>query len=369
MTKLPRLYNKSGTFNRVLNIVSASVTLNLTPLATASIRLQKGETIPLRSYVEMFTPYGSAGMFRVASPSNAYGNQDTTVELEHMITEVGDYLVKEEIDEMVAANSAMSRVWKGYKGSLWKLGAVSPLGTGKIALSVSYDRVLDAMLAILEQVPDCMMSFDFSKMPWTVNIVKKPTTVSAECRLSRNANSAQITYDDSELCTRVYYQTYTTKNNETTAEWQYKDAPTKSTYGIVERTVNTSQDMTAEEINNVVNTYLNEHQKPRISIRIDAEELSAITGESMDKFTIPKLLRLTIPENSLVVEENINSLSWGDVYNAPYQVTVSIGDEPFTVVSYLHNLDATGRGGGGVCAAEGGGDLRSTRRRQRLSSR
>ena len=354
MIKLPRLYSSKGVFMRPLNVISASVNLNMKPLSTASLRLRDGDSVPIRGIVEVFTPYGSAGMFRATSPNDAYGADSPTVELEHMITEVGDYLVKEEYKEMIAAKTAMTKVFSHYKGSFWTLGSVSALGSGKIALQSNYDRVLDTMLAILDQVPNCMMTFDFSTSPkWTVNFVKKSTTVTAECRLSRNVTSAQINYDDTELCTRAYYGTYkqqtTNGKKETKTIWKYKDAPAenKSKYGLIERTVSTSSDMTDAEIATVVDNYIAQHKDPRVSVKIDGIELRLLTGESMDKFEIGKLLRLNIPEDNLVVEENIHSLSWGDVYNNPERVTINIGDEQDTVITFLHNLDSKGSGGGG----------------------
>ena len=189
-----------------------------------------------------------------------------------------------------------------------------------------------------------MMDFDFTTTPWTVNIVKKGTTVTAEGRLSRNVQSATITYDDSEQVTRVWYQKF---NNNKDGEWVYKDAGTASKYGIIEGTVRTSSDMTDDEINLTVNTFIQEHQNPRVSVSLEMEELSQITGESMDKLLIGKMCRLAIPEYNIVLQDNITSISWSDLCNIPKSVTVTLGDEEDTVVTFLHNLDSRGGGGGG----------------------
>lgn len=339
--KLPRVYNKNLAFKSILHPIRVSLVLNATPLSYASVEVQKGEGLTSRDFVELFTPYGSAGFFRVTAPGDTYGNATTTSQLEHAITEVGDYLVKEEISEMMAATTAMSRIFKHYKGNKWQLGTVSALGSGQVAVDADHDSVLDAMLAILEQKPDCMMDFVFTTTPWTVRIVKKGTTVTAEGRLSRNLISARVSSDDSELCTRAYYKTYKTDaKGNVTESWTYKDADTKSTYGVVEREVSTSSDMTTAEINYAVNTYLNEHKQPKYSIEISAEELSLITGESFDKFTVGKLMRLAIPEYSVVVEKNITSVMWSDLFNAPELMTVCMGDEEDTVVSFLHKVES-----------------------------
>ena len=340
--RLPRLY-VNGAFARLIHPISLSITQSITPLDIASITLPIGEELPARSYVELFTPYGSACMFRVRNPRDAYGQETTTAELEHMISEVGDYVVKDEISEMLPANTAMQRIFSHYGGNKWQLGTVSALGSGLIACEANHDRVLDDMLAILEQKKDCMMAFDFTTSPWTVKIVKKDTTVTAEGRLARNITSAVIGYDDTELCTRVWYQTF----NDNEGTWAYKDADTKSMYGIVEGTVRTSSDMTASEITATVNAYLNDHKNPRISVSIQADEVAQITGESIDTFKIGKLMRLNLPEYGVTVEEPITSVSWDDIYGNPRSVTLNLGAEEDTVITFLHNLDAKGAGGGG----------------------
>lgn len=345
---LPRLMNDDGSISKILHPLSVSITLNIVPLSYASIKMQMGEQLPMRGIVELFSPYGSVGMFRVRTPNNVYGDDVSSAELEHSIAEVGDYLVKEQIDEMINPQTAMTKIFKHYKGQLWKLGSVKALGTANIALSVNYNRVLDAMLMILEQKPDCMMQFDFSKRPWVVSIVKKGTVVEAEGRLSRNVTSAKISYDDTELCTRAYYEAYSKdKKGNVVGTWKYKDADTLKKYGVIEREISTSSDMTDAEISTVVNTYLSEHKNPKVSVSIDGLELSSITKESLDKFVLGKLFRLAIPEYNVVLEDNITYVSWDDVYSLPRSVTIRIGNEMDTVVTFLHNLDSTGSGGGG----------------------
>ena len=349
----PRLLNSAGVLQRSLYPIKVSLNLNITPLSTATMTLPKDEYLPARGFVELFTPYGSAGVFRVRSPHDAYGDEITTADLEHAIAEVGDYLVKDDIDKMMAANTAVTELFKHYKGSHWKLGSVSALGSGKVAVEAKYSRVLDAVLSVLQQKPDCMMSFDFSKFPWTVNFVAKGKTVSAEGRLERNVNYAKITYDDTDLCTRLYYETFSTdKSGNTTSAWKYKDADTKKTYGIIEKSIATDSNMTSAEITATVDTYLNEHKEPLISIEINAEELTAVTGESMDKFTLGKLFRLVIPEYKIVIEKHVTAVSWSDVYGDPRNMIVRLAFEEDTVVTFLHDIDSNGssksnRSGGG----------------------
>lgn len=353
MTKLPRLF-VNGAFSRNVNPVSVSITENIIPLSTASMILPKGEELPARSWVELFTPYGSAGMYRVRSPKDAYGQETSTAELEHMIAEVGDSLVRDEISEMMSASTAVSTVFGYYNGSLWRLGSYSAIGNGQVAVEAKYDSVLNVLLSILEQKPECMMTFDFSTTPWTVNIVSRGTSVVAEGRLSRNVSSATVTYDDSDLTTRVWYQVFSEDSSgNPTSSWTYTDADTIGTYGVIEGKVNTSRDMTSGEISATVNAFVKAHKNPKVSVSIQATELYNITGSRIDKFVIGDLMRLALPDYNTTVELNITSISWNNVYDDPV-MTIHLGDEDETIVTFLHNLDATGSGSG-VSSGRGGG--------------
>lgn len=346
---LPKLYDKSGNYLRSFRPLKVSVEQSIVPLSTASIELPEDESLPARNYVEVFTSMGSAGIFRIRSPQNAYGEDTSVCELEHAIVEVGDYLVREKLSEMMSPKAAMQRIFTHYRGSRWRLGNVDALGTNPIAVQINYENCLTAMISILEQVPSCYMTFDFSTSPWTVMVAAKGSSVSAEGRLSRNVESAKIIYDDSELCTRAYYEVETTDaSGEPSSEWRSLDADTINTYGVVEREVPTGAGFTAEEALYAAQEYLRKHKKPRVSVEISGQDLSQITGESLDTFTIGKLFRLSLVDYDLTIEDVITGLSWNDVYGNPTEVTVNLADEEDTAVVYIHDIESTGgRSGGG----------------------
>lgn len=347
---LPRLLDSTFKEVRRIRPINLSLSLAITPLSYASIELPIDESLPARSLVELYSPLGSAGIFRVRAPQNAYGgdNVSTTTELEHAVVEIGDYLIRADYEEMMPAGTAMQTIFSHYRGSLWQLGSVTAMGTKQIAVQEKHTRVLEAMLSLLDQCPDCMMSFDFSTTPWTINIVKRETTVSAEGRLSRNVSTAKITYDDTDLCTRVYYQVFSKDSqNQTVTEWRTLDADTISQYGVVERDVSIDNGYTASEAEAVASEFLRQRKNPRVSVDIEAEELSQITGEAWDTFTVGKLLRLALPDYNTTIEHNITNVSWDDVYNQPRRMTVSLADEEDTAITFLHDLDSKGGSKGG----------------------
>lgn len=349
----PRIVDRNMNTLRRIIPQSVSIDLKAVPLSYASMKLSQNESIPERSYVELYTCMGSAGVFRVTAPQNAYGDDNITVELEHAITELGDYLVLEDIDEMMPAASAVSRIFHHYRGNKWTMSTSgSGLGSGEVAVEVDHDNVLESLLGIIEQIENCIMTFDFTTTPWTFGFKKMDSTVTAEGRLSRNVQSAKVTYDDSELCTRVYYEVSSGSGADATTEWKYKDTGTASKYGLIEKVCSTGSNYTESEALRVVNSFIRRNKRPRVSISINAEELSNVTGEQLDKFTIGKLFRLALPDyNVEPIEENITGLSFRDVYGRPDDIVVDLADEEDTVVTYIHDTtDSTtgnGRSSGG----------------------
>lgn len=341
MIQLPRLLDSSLKEVKRLRPVQMSVNLEIVPLSTASMTLLKDDTVTARSFVEIYTSIGSVGIFRVRAPQESYGEETITVECEHAITEVADYLIKEDYEKAMNAQTAMKTLFSHYKGKLWKLGSLTNL-SGTVNVTSNYNTVLEAMLSVLDQQRDLMMAFDFTTSPWTINFVKKGTIVAAEGRLSRNVKSAKVTYDDSNLCTRVYADGLTgTKGNV----YGHIDASTLSKYGVVEKTVSGSSD-SKDDTTRAAKAFLNDNKEPKVSVEIDAADFSLITGESLDKFTLGKLFRLAIPDRGVTVEQHITSLSWDDVFNNEESIHVTLAAKSDTVFNFLHNVEKDGGRGG-----------------------
>ena len=348
---LPRLISADGLqFQRRLRPIKATVELNITPLSTASLQMPEGDSLPARAYVEMFTALGSAGFFRVRSPQDSYGDDTAFAELEHAAVEIGDYLVRGKIQDTMSASDALEAVFGHYRGSLWQIAAGSISDT--VVVDIDHDTVLSGLLAIMDQIPDYRMDFDFSTRPWTLRVVENSSSVTAEGRLGRNVSSARITYDDSELCTRAFYE-IEDKDSEgkPISKWYTYDASTIDEYGIVERVVQVDISSTKSKAQRVVKEYLRKHKEPIISVEIDGQELSQITGESLDSFQIGKMFRLALPDYGVTVKRRITELIFDDVYEKPLQITVHLASALDTVVSFLHDVAA----GTGSSVGSGGG--------------
>ena len=325
---LPRLLDSGGGESRRIHPISLNITENIIPLSTASMIIRAADSIPDRSFVELFTINGSAGIYRASIPQDGYGSPTSSVSLEHALTEIGDYIIKADIEKTVKALSlAISQIFACYSGSKWQIGTVI---SGNVSLEAKYgDNLLTTINSLVKQVPGAMISCDFTTTPWTLNITSKGTTVAAEGRLARNVRGAYIKKDYHNLCTRVYCE-----GLGTDGAVGYMDADTVSIYGIVEKKISGSG-YTQQEAQAAAGSYLAIYKRPAYSVIINGRDFSKATGETLDRVEMGKLYRLAIPEDSVTVEENIIKLQWPDVYGNPEDVEITLAEEEKTLVTFI----------------------------------
>lgn len=338
MIRLPRLLDSNLNEVRRIEPLDGSLFLSMTPLSTATLTLTAEQMIPARSWVEMYNAYGSVGVFRVRSVGNVYGTESSTVELDHAIAEVGDYVCDTTINKSAPLNQAIAEVFTFYKGNKWRLDTLT--FTDGVVVDIAYESVLEGILGLLRQVPEYYLTFNFNTSPWTVGLAKRGTTVSAEGRLSRNIQEASVSYDDSDLCTRVYVEVDNGNGNTSIVHY---DADTIGTYGLIEYFI-PSSGYNAQQAETVALAYLKKHKKPLVAVSITGYDFYVSTGETLDRLEIGKLYRLALPKYGVTVEENITGLDWGHLYSDPDNVDISLADVDDPVVAFVKKQQSVSRG-------------------------
>lgn len=334
MITLPKLLDNSLNEVRRLYPITLSITENIIPLSTASMSLPKDQRIPDRSYVELFTPNGSAGIFRTRTPESHYSSLIESYSLEHAICEVGDWLVRANINSTKKTlTQALTQVFNYYGGTRWQLGTVC---AGDVVISANYSNLLQTMNSLIAQVQDAYMTFDFSTTPWTINVALMSDTVSAEGRLSRNIESASIRRDDTQLCTRVYLSGLNGGK---------MDADTIETYGVVEKRL--SGEYTRTNAEKIAGRYLERYSEPLYTVTINGADFSSITGETLDRMILGKLYRLVIPEDNITLIKHITCVYWQDIVNKPNFVQLTLSEPETTIVSIVSNNYSSYYGAGG----------------------
>lgn len=331
---LPELLDSNLNPVRRIQPIKASVRLNLTPLSTAELDLVPGDTIPARSLIAMSTVQGFAGIYRSSTPNETYGNRATRVHLEHAVVEIGDWIVGEEVEEtIVTAASAIISLFASYGGTLWSLGTLNCSVNVRYSASKG-QNVLEAILGIVSQVPGYMLTLDQSVAPWKIGIALQPETVTAEGRLSRNMQSVQFAYDESELCNKVYISGIDTP---------FEAYDSQTTYGVIEHYISES-DLPTATAQMVALAYLQAHCDPAISVNISMLDLANVTGESLDRITLGAKFRLALPEDGVSIEQHVIGIQFDDVYGNPEAITVTLANEISDTVAYLKKQRRSGRG-------------------------
>ena len=333
MTRLPRVMNDNLQELRRLHPYTCSISEKIIPLSYANMSIPKEEAVTNREYIELYTPNGSAGIYRARVPKEDCANNVVSLQLEHAMAEVGDYLITDALNEEISLSSAFRKVFSYYRGNKWRLGTINAPDT--VLLNVDYENVLETLIGLLEQAPQYYMTFDFSSVPWALGLSQKPSTITAEGRLTRNIVSATVNRDDKDLCTRAYVRGLPKPSGREDDENAvgYMDADTKDLYGVVEKEVPES-DLTEDQARRVAENYLSTHKRPKLSIEIDGIDLASITGESLDRFEIGKRFRLAVPDKNIVLDDVISAISWSDVYNSPEMVRLVVGDEQDAAIQF-----------------------------------
>lgn len=350
---LPRLLDSQLNTVRRLHTTSCRISEGIEPLNQANLDLIHDEAVPMRALIELYTVNGSAGVYRVAQSNTRYsegGAQQIT--LEHGITLLGDTVINEhkgtrtvnvtsqekitnvlkdmyipedveytptfesstaEEDVPVIVQGTVSQVLTNllnYQTSLingvkpWVLGTCQ--ATGNLKKELEYNNLLELINSIMDDdLPEYFLSFNMAVFPWQMNVLKRPTTIAGEGRLSRNICQFDLGYDDSNLCTRVY--------SERLANG-YQDSPKTALYGIVGQHLNIDEDAPAETVTAIVQRHLSNYDEPKVSIILDMRDLAQITGEPFDHIRIGDRYRLAIPDYGLTMDETIISIDYDDVY-------------------------------------------------------
>ena len=346
MTRLARVLDGNMQELRRLHPVGQSVDDRVTPLSTASLTLPEGEHAAFRDWVEIYTQNGSAGVYRVSGASETYTGE-ASVELDHGICVLGDAIIPGKgtlsgtLSQVLGAMLA-HQVVHANGAPLWALGSVAT----DAAASYDYDST-NLLAAVIAVVPDgYMLTLDQSALPWRIGVAAMETAPSCEGRLSRNLRSVTVTVDDEDFCTRIYCDKLPSPG--------YMDGPTVGTWGIKAKTITAQENVTPESLTAYITQYLEDHKNPRVSIECDAEDLSAITGESIDRLEKGRLFRLALPDYGVAMEERILAVRTGSAYDEPERVRLTLANSIRDTADTLVYIDNAVTGGASSSGVRGG---------------
>lgn len=327
---LPRLLDDQMSEIARLVPVSASLDLAMAPLSTAQVILGTNDPgVIAGQWVELFTPHESAGIFRVQQVERSYSGT-TLLRLEHGLVSLADSLIPAQADNVQStAPHALQAVLSHQ--SMWQLGQCDVPETEMVTWSYNYSNVLEAFLALLDELPAYMPVFHQDALPWVVDVIALTDDDASECRLTRNLRSLTVESDRSELCTRLYIPIEG-------AETVILNADTQSDYGIVSRSLSGDSGLTAEDLTQSGLQYLEQHQHPKVVVTLNAFDLYQATGEALDRFRLGRMCRVCLPEHATTIRQRVVQIAYPDVYSDPENVRLTLADKAETTADVLAGL-------------------------------
>lgn len=326
MIQLPRLLDGSMKEIARLRPVSVALTLNMSPLSTATMTLADDQPdVHTGAFVELFTPHGSAGIFRCTKSENSFSGTNI-LQLDQGLITLHDGLIPGESEQTTSVREALQTILSHQ--SMWKLGRVDVPDDELIAWSYDYSGLMDALFSILDQLPGSMVTTEQDALPWTLNLEKLTEESASECRLTRNIASLNVDEDRTDLCTRLYIRGLDAP----------LDADTIERYGIVERTQEGGEDLSAEDLAKEGQRFLDEHKHPALTVSISALDLSMATGEDLDTFYIGKMCRICLPDYGQTITQRVVCMEWADLYGEPQSVMLTLASKDQTTASEVKGL-------------------------------
>ena len=340
--RLPRVLNSDLSEAFRLRPVEMTITLNLREDSTATITLpDDAQDVPVRTFVELYTPRGSAGIFRVTDTSRIVFNQRVLTLKSGLATlEDSVYRVQEDYEGTV---QAFLTAVLGYQTvTRWQLGTVADGSTVYKRSGINYNSIADLIRGLSDDDVDHYFETDYTTTPWTLNYRAVPTSVGCEMRLSRSVRTVQIVRNDAELCTRLYLSV--SSDLVETELRTYNDADAQAIYGIVEKTADVNSADVADP-DAWAARYMREHKAPAVQITIDGYELARLTGDSWDEYSLGKLCRVNL--SGELLEERVVSVTYPDPLGEPDLVQVQLATKAATASGAIANLVRKSGGGGG----------------------
>lgn len=354
--RLPRLLSPDGTERCRLSPARLRLEMTLQPLSTAEMTLAAdGPAVHVRDLVELYSPTGSAGIFRVTEIEDQPG-QTRLVRLEHSLVTLADGVVPA-MSITGTAREVMNALLNHQPEIRWSLGEIAVPDTATVLFTCGCQNLLTAFLQLVELLPDgLMLTFDHSTRPWTLHLKDMGDADACEGRLSRNLSSMRIVKDASALCTRVYPygagQGADRISLTPLTGQEHLDSPAMTEWGCIARTFTAGSIFDTPTLLAVAEKYLDRHSAPAVSITADAVDLSPVTGETADSFRLGRLCRLALPDVPLLMNERIIAITHPDVIGQPGRVTLTlcnrISDASDEIADLLREVTASRVIGGRV---------------------
>lgn len=341
--RLPRLLDANLHEKDRLHCVSLKLEINADPLSTADMALpSSAPAVEVDDFVELFSPYGSEGIFRIYRIDEKVGRTRKCF-MRHGIVTLADDLVTAGNAITAPVGQVFSSLFAMQSAPLWVMGDCETPADLEIVLERNYQTLLEAFTALTAKLPgEYMWKFDQTVSPWRAHLRAVTETDACEFRMRRNIQSLSISTDRDAQCTRVYAFGAGDGDERigltSLIGTPYLDVDDIEERGVKAKSITKEDIYDALTLKDVAQRYLDRHKDPDVSITVDGVDLFRLTGVPFDKFHLGQICRVPLPASGRIVREKVVSIRWPDVIGKPSSVTATLASRLRNVSDELADL-------------------------------
>ena len=270
---------------------------------------------------------GAGTVWRVRSISTAYATNTPTIQLEHVISILKDTVLFGEVTPATITGNKNAKTCTAEQAVRYILSKSDDWTLGGVGYSVSNpykfdgDTLFDALETVTDSLDDACWTYDLSRYPFRLYINPFDSSVGSEMRAGRNMRTITRTVDRSGMYTRFY--PIGADDLHISGEYVSRH---ENTYGVIGHIETDSSIDTESELRRWANERLKKHADPVVTIEVDGLELSASTGEPLDKMNLLRACRCPLPEYGTTIQERITALNYQDKLFQPELVRVTLAN-------------------------------------------
>ena len=290
-------------------------------------------------------------VWRVKSLGDQTNTETRTTDLEHVIKILDDIKLFGEVTTADLAGQSGASTVTAKKAVQYILNKCSDwtLGTFEYDdVSNPYefngDSLYDALETITETLEDAVWTYSLGSYPFKLNIVHRSDAVACEMRAGRNLSTLKRQVNRSGMYTRIY----PIGKNDLHIDGNYL-SKNENLYGRIDQIETDQSKSTKANLRAWAQARLNRHCEPTMTITISGLELSADTGEDLDRLKLNRVCQCPLPNSSTVIDEKIVKLQWRDRLKEPENVTVNLCNSSSDVATIIKQQS---RGGGKAAAGQ-----------------
>ena len=295
---------------------------------------------------------GAGTVWRVKGVDEDRCTRTRTVQLEHVLATLKDALLFGELTTKALGGGTTVEAEKALRAVLSRQ-SVWTLGDFEFSRALPYafnnQTAYQALETICSTLDGWRWEYDLSALPFKLHVRKKSDALGCELRGSRNLSSVRYSVDRSGMYTRFY--PVGARNLHIDGDYVSRN---EALYGVVCHT-ETDQSITKKELLKAwAEDQLNRHAEPLVTVSLTALDLSAATGEPLDRIRLGFICRVPLPAYGTVITERVTKLAWPDKIREPEKVNVTLANQPVDVANLIKQLSSSGsrNSGGGAKAAE-----------------